>query len=452
MAHTRDHMTVLAPEGMLGYGIPVRSMEEGLARNPDVLAVDAGSTDPGPYYLGAGVPYTSRRAVKRDLAMMLDAAHARRIPVLIGSAGGGGGRPHLEWLVNVYGEICRERGYRFRTATIHAEIDKGWLKAKVARGQVTPLDLLDPLTGETIDAATRIVAQMGDEPFQKALDLGAEVVIAGRACDASVIAALPIRAGFDRALAIHMGKILECGGAAAYPRHGSDSLLGVIDRDSFTVEPPNPDKICSVASVAAHSLYERSDPYRLALPGGAIDLTATTFEQITPRAVRVRGTRFVPAPYTVKLEGVRRVGYRTIAVAGTRDPILISQLDAYLENVRNRVKEVYGTEGYRLLFHVYGRDGVMGGLETAKEIRSHELGFVIEVVADDPEASSAILALSRSAALHSTYPGRKAIAGNLAFPFSPSDLGAGEAFEFSVHHLVEVDDPLDLFPVEMIAI
>lgn len=452
MAPTRDHMTVLAPEGMLGYGIPVRSMEEGLARNPDVLAVDAGSTDPGPYYLGAGVPYTSRRAVKRDLAMMLDAAHARHIPVLIGSAGGGGGRPHLEWLVNVYGEICRERGYRFRTATIHAEIDKGWLKAKVARGQVTPLDLLDPLTGETIDAATRIVAQMGDEPFQKALDLGAEVVIAGRACDASVIAALPIRAGFDRALAIHMGKILECGGAAAYPRHGSDSLLGVIDRDSFTVEPPNPDKICSVASVAAHSLYERSDPYRLALPGGAIDLTATTFEQITPRAVRVRGTRFVAAPYTFKLEGVRRVGYRTIAVAGTRDPILISQLDAYLENVRNRVKEVYGTEGYRLLFHVYGRDGVMGGLETTKEIRSHELGFVIEVVADDPEASSAILALSRSAALHSTYPGRKAIAGNLAFPFSPSDLGAGEAFEFSVHHLVEVDDPLDLFPVEMIAI
>ncbi len=452
MAPTRDHMTVLAPEGMLGYGIPVRSMEEGLARNPDVLAVDAGSTDPGPYYLGAGVPYTSRRAVKRDLAMMLDAAHARRIPVLIGSAGGGGGRPHLEWLVNVYGEICRERDYRFRTATIHAEIDKGWLKAKVARGQVTPLDLLDPLTEETIDAATRIVAQMGDEPFQKALDLGAEVVIAGRACDASVIAALPIRAGFDRALAIHMGKILECGGAAAYPRHGSDSLLGVIDRDSFTVEPPNPDKICSVASVAAHSLYERSDPYRLALPGGAIDLTATTFEQITPRAVRVRGTRFAPAPYTFKLEGVRRVGYRTIAVAGTRDPILISQLDAYLENVRNRVKEVYGTEGYRLLFHVYGRDGVMGGLETAKEIRSHELGFVIEVVADDPEASSAILALSRSAALHSTYPGRKAIAGNLAFPFSPSDLGAGEAFEFSVHHLVEVDDPLELFPVEMIAI
>ena len=455
MAHdtaTRDRMTVLAPEGMLGYGIPERSMREGLARDPDVLAVDAGSTDPGPYYLGAGVPYTSRRAVKRDLAMMLEAAAERHIPVLIGSAGGGGGRPHIEWLVDVYREICRERGYRFRTATIQAEIDRAWLKDKVAGGRVRPLDVPEALTAATVDAATRIVGQMGDEPFQKALDLGAEVVIAGRACDASVIAALPIRAGFDRALAVHMGKILECGGAAAYPRHGSDSLLGVIDRDSFTVEPPNPDKICSVASVAAHSLYERADPFRLALPGGAIDLHATTFEQATPRAVRVRGTRFVPAPYTVKLEGVRRAGYRTITVAGTRDPILISQLDAYLDNVRGRVAEVYGADGYRLLFHVYGRDGVMGALETEKEIRSHELGFVIEVVADDPETSAAILALSRSVALHSTYPGRKAIAGNLAFPFSPSDLRVGEAFEFSVHHLVEVDDPLELFPVELIEI
>src|SRR5260370_22344341 len=149
--------------------------------------------------------------------MMLDAAHARRIPVLIGSAGGGGGRPQVEWLVNVYREICRERGYGFPPATIQAEIDKGWLKAKVAGGQVTPLALLDPLTSEPIDAATRIVARMGDEPFQKALDLGAEVVIAGRACDASVIASLPIRAGFDHALAIHMGKILEGGAGPPDP-------------------------------------------------------------------------------------------------------------------------------------------------------------------------------------------------------------------------------------------
>src|SRR6185312_14180337 len=97
-------------------GIPARSMERGLARDPAVLALDAGSTDPGPYYLGAGVPFVNRRAAKRDLTMILDAARERRIPVLIGSAGGGGGRPHLEWTIELYRELCRERGYRFRTA------------------------------------------------------------------------------------------------------------------------------------------------------------------------------------------------------------------------------------------------------------------------------------------------------------------------------------------------
>ena len=81
---------------------------------------------------------------------------------------------------------------------------------------------------------------------------------------------------------------------------------------------------------------------------------------------------------------------------------------------------------------------------------AHELGLVIEVVADDAETSAAILALARSVSLHATYPGRKAIAGNLAFPFSPSDLRAGEVFEFSVHHLVEVDDFHELFPIELV--
>src|SRR5512144_123540 len=126
-------MTVLAPLGMLGYGIPARSMERGLARDPAVLALDAGSTDPGPYYLGAGVPFVNRRAAKKDLVMILDAARARGIPVLIGSAGGGGGRPHVEWTLDLYRELCRERGYRFRTAVIDAEVDRAWLRAQVAR-------------------------------------------------------------------------------------------------------------------------------------------------------------------------------------------------------------------------------------------------------------------------------------------------------------------------------
>jgi hypothetical protein len=51
--------------------------------------------------------------------------------------------------------------------------------------------------------------------------------------------------------------------------------------------------------------------------------------------------------------------------------------------------------------------------------------------------------------LHYGYPGRVATAGNLAFPYSPSDFKAGEVFEFSLHHVIEVDDPCGYFPIRI---
>ncbi len=445
-----SRMTILAPCGMLGYGIPQRSLAEGMKRQPDVLGVDAGSTDPGPYYLGAGKPFTNPRAYKRDLTMVLGAAKAHHIPVLLGSAGGAGGTPHLEYTVEMFRDICREQGYHFRVATISAEIAPDTLKTKLYNGKLLAFETGTPLTAADIDTSVRIVGQMGYEPFMRALDMGAEVILAGRAYDPAPLGAMAMLRGYDPALVIHLGKILECGGAAAYPRHGSDALLGFLDEDCFLVEPPNPEKVCTVASVAAHTLYEKADPYNLHLPGGTLDLHNAVFEQHDERTVKVSGSRFIRAPqYTVKLEGVRRAGFRTITIAGSRDARLIAHVDDYIANIRERVAEVYPPDdlGYQLLFHIYGKNGVMGRLEPQRQITSHELCFVIEVIADSADLSASVLALARSVALHATYPGRRAIAGNLAFPFSPSDIAVGEVFEFNVYHLCVVEDPCELFPI-----
>ena len=128
---------------------------------------------------------------------------------------------------------------------------------------------------------------MGVEPFLRALDEEVPVIVAGRAYDPAVFAAAAIQKGYDKGLALHLGKILECASIAAAPGSGSDSMIGYLGKDYFKVEPLNPIRKCTALSVAAHTLYEKTNPYILPGPGGMLDLTETEFIQETERMVRV---------------------------------------------------------------------------------------------------------------------------------------------------------------------
>ena len=450
----KDEFKILSTTAILGYGFPIASFEEGMKRNPDLIAVDAGSTDPGPYYLGAGVSFTDRGAVKRDLEIMIKAGIKHGIPISIGTAGGSGGEPHLEWNREIIEEIARENNLHFKLAIIHAELPKELIKKELATGKVTPLDPAPELTAEAIDATSRIVAQMGVQPFIEAHNNNADVILAGRAYDPAVFSALAVAKGYDMGLATHLGKILECAAICAIPGSGSDCMFGYIGKDYFRVEPLSPTRKCTTVSVAAHTLYEKTDPYILPGPGGYLDLTKTKFEQDTENTVRVSGSKFIPSDaYSVKLEGARKIGYRTVSIAGTRDPVMMQNIDDIFAGVKERVADNFSDEdiSYDLNFIVYGRDGVMGGLEPLRLCsKSHEYGIIIEAVASTQELANTICATARSTMLHYGYEGRRATAGNLAFPYSPSDFKAGEVYEFSVYHLLQVDDPAALFPIEYI--
>ncbi|GMQ61157.1 acyclic terpene utilization AtuA family protein [Vallitalea maricola] len=444
-------LRVLSPTAILGYGFPMESFEEGMKRKPHVIAVDAGSTDPGPYYLGAGISFTDESAVKRDLEIMIKAARESGIPVIVGTAGGSGGEPHLQEVVEIVKSIGEDNGLSFKMAVIHAEIEKEYVINKLLDGKVKPLHPVPELTLEELEKTERIVGQMGLEPIIKALEEGAEVIIAGRAYDPTVFAALAVKEGFDAGLALHMGKILECASIAATPGSGSDCMFGYLGEDNFRLEPLNPIRKCTTLSVAAHTLYEKTNPYILPGPGGILDLQDTKFHQETDNIVKVTGSKFVPSNvYTVKLEGTKKVGYRTVSIAGTRDSIMISQIESIIQEVRDRVKDNFKDADYKyhLDFKVYGRDAVMGSLEPKKEITSHEIGIVIEAVADTQKIANTICSFARSTMLHYGYDGRISTAGNLAFPYSPSDFKAGEVYEFSIYHIVEVDDPYELFKID----
>ena len=445
--------TILSPTAILGYGFPGASFRRGLACNPDLIAVDAGSVDPGPYYLGAGKSFTDRAAVKRDLELMLVAGIERGIPLVVGSAGGAGARPHLQWTVDIVTEIATEKDLRFRLGTIAADIAPQQLQQALAEGRVQALTGAPPLTAESIDQSSGLVGQMGTEPIEAALEAGCDVIIAGRAYDPAVFAALPILRGYDRALALHMGKILECATIAALPGSGADCALGILERDHFVLQALSETRHFTPTSVAAHSLYEKSDPYLLPGPGGALDLSGVRFEDIGEGRVAVSGSRFQPTDQSwIKVEGACPVGHRSVSIAGARDPAMIADIDAILEQVQQRVRDQLPAsvdpEAGQLYFHVYGKHGVMGDAEPARHSPAHELGIVIEAVAPDPGQADTLCSLARSTLLHYGYPGRLCTGGNLAFPFSPSDIRAGQVYTFSVYHLLQAE-PEELFPLQV---
>jgi len=434
---------------MLGYGFPEESLQAALAQDVAVFAMDAGSTDPGPYYLGSGLSYTSRTMVERDLDLLLPAARARNLPLIIGSAGGAGAAAHVRWAAEILRDVARRHDLHFRLAIIFADQDRETIKSKILTGEIDNFEAGYLIDSSDVDSCTNIVAQMGVEPLIAALSAGADVVLAGRAFDAALMAAIPIMQGYDPGLALHMGKILECGSFVAIPRT-SDGAIGHLAADHFLVEPADPAKRCTVDLVAAHTLYEKSDPYHLQMPGGVIDLTDTRFERHDDRTVRVSGSRFVRGTdYWLKLEGAAHTGFRSICIAGARDPILIAQFDEVIERVKAKVRRdlerSIPADSYTISFRLYGRDGVMGDLEPHPVADPQELGIIIEVVATTQDRADTVCALVRSATLHMGYEGRIATGGNLAFPYSPAEFAGPEAYEFRIYHLMRVDDPCEMF-------
>ena len=444
---------ILAPCAMLGYGFPKGSFLKGMELKPDAIVVDAGSTDAGPHKLGAGVGIVSEMAYKLDLASLIEGSVKADIPLIIGSAGGSGAIPHVQWTKRIIDEILAENNIKEkRVAIIWADIPKKIIKERMNENKVETLGLtVKELTPERLKKTNSVVAQMGHEPIVKALEEGADIIICGRAYDPAPFAAVAIHKGADAAFAYHAGKILECGAICAEPGTGKDCVLGIIDENGFTIRPINPKLKCTKESVAAHTFYEKDHPYILHGPGVVLNLKKCEFKETGDGSVRVTGSKIdFPSIYKIKLEGAMLVGFRTFVIAGIRDEYTIANIDHIEKGVVEQVKDYYSgidKESYEINFINYGINGVMGDLEYVTEL-PHEIGVIIEAIANTQQLADAICATARSTFLHYGYKGRKSTAGNLAFPFAPSDVSFGAVYEFSVYHLMEVSDGMEMFDIE----
>src|SRR6516162_486850 len=256
-ANGSEPIRILGASGQLGYGVPTPAFSAGLERKPHLIGCDMGSIDIGPYYLGSGELATALAATRRDLRKVMLGALKLKIPLIIGSAGSAGAKPHLEQTLAIIREIARDEGLSFRMGVLRADIERTVLKAALRSNGVVPIDGMAMLDATEVDAAANIVGQMGMSAFQRALAAGVDVVVAGRACDTAIFAALPAVAGFPIGPAQHMAKIIECASLCCVPG-GRDSILATLDQEGFELESMAPRRRCRWRRTASTSRAIRS--------------------------------------------------------------------------------------------------------------------------------------------------------------------------------------------------
>ena len=392
---------VISACGALGYGYPKESLEAALRGRVDAIISDGGSMDAGPYYLGTGTEYFEREAVKADFRHMVEAGQKIGCPVILGSSGMAGGNRNLDWMVDVAKEVFAELNVQnAKVAVIGAELDPAIAIVEFRKGALRATGEGPELTEEGL-RESMIVGQMGIHPLMTALENGAQYILAGRSCDVALFASDMIRRGIDVGLAYHVGHVLECGALACDPGSPSDCLVAEIyDDNSAIFIAPNPSRRCTAYSIAAHSLYEESHPQLQFYPEGVLAMEKTQFFSKDARTAGIRGSRFVragkPWPWSIKLEGSRRLGARKVSL------IYIDPAD--LPKIPVDVL-------------VYGRNGVQ---KTPVEASQRELGIIIETASKTQEGAVLLASLLTHYLIHYGYAGRKATAGNIAYPLSPN--------------------------------
>src|SRR5262252_4110939 len=194
-----------------------------------------------------------------------------------------------------------------------------------------------------LDATDRIVAMAGVHPYIELLRQNADVIIGGRSSDSAVFAAPAIHHGFPEAQAYYLGKVLECASFCAEPYGGKETVLGEVTADAVEVTAMHPAQRCTIASVAGHAMYERSNPYFERVAGGTLDMSECRYEQVSEKTTRITGARFQRGEeFRVKLEGAAKVGERYVGMVGIRDPYTITHVDEVIGWARDKVRERFG--------------------------------------------------------------------------------------------------------------
>lgn len=441
---------VLVPSGVLGLGFDRGALARGVAMRPDIIAIDGGSTDSGPFSLGAGLSKYSRAATREEWRALMLARAQAGVPLVIGTAGTCGTDSTVDWMYDITCELAAELGQTVRVTRLYSAQPAERVVDALAAGRVHPLTPAPEISPDGLRGLSNIVALAGAEQMQAALATGADIIIAGRTTDTATIAALPLARGDHPGGAWHGAKIAECG-ALCSTNPTSGVIVVDFDETGFTVEAMAETALCTPHSVSAHMLYENSDPFQLYEPGGYLDVRGARYTALDARRVRVEGSAWVPGRYTVKLEGAAVTGYQTTILAVLRNAHYVANARAWVEKLTGFLKsEIARRMGladgaYTLEFRLIGVDSALGGLET-RVGAPVEVGVLGIVTAADQATAAEIGKLINPFVLHYPLTEDEELP-TFAFPYSPATTDRGALYEFALNHVMELEDPMSAFRI-----
>ncbi|WP_334191508.1 acyclic terpene utilization AtuA family protein [Pararhodobacter sp.] len=439
---------VLVPSGVLGLGFDRAALSRGVAMKPDIIAIDGGSTDSGPWSLGAGQSKYSRAATKAEWRHLMQARAEAGVPLVIGTSGTCGADATVDWMYAITAELAAELGQKLTVARLYSQQPARRVVQALEEGRVTPLTPAPGIDADGLRAMANIVALGGVEQVQAAIATGADIILCGRVTDTATIAALPIARGEAVGGAWHGAKIAECG-ALCSTNPTSGVILVEFDETGFTVEAMAETALCTPHSVSAHMLYENSDPFQLYEPGGYLDVRGATYTALDARRVRVEGSKWVPGPYTVKLEGARAAGYQTTILAVLRQQHYVTHAQEWADKLHAfltaQITERMGLTppDYTLEFRMIGVNGALGALEN-RQGQPAEVGVLGIVTAATQEIAAEIGKLINPWVLHYPLTEDEELP-TFAFPYSPATTDRGPLYEFALNHVMALEDPMSAF-------
>ena len=443
---------VLVPSGVLGLGFDLEALYKGVKNNPDIISIDGGSTDSGPYSLGSGTSKYSRAAIKAEWKSLMIAREKANVPLVIGSCGTCGTNGMVDWMENITIELAEELNQNIKIAKLYCQQEKNFIKKKFQLSKIFPLNPAPMLNDQLIEEMTNIVALAGVEQIQECINTGAEIILAGRTTDTAIISALPLMKGANPGSSWHGAKVAECG-ALCTTNPTSGVIMVEFDKTGFTVEPMSKNASCTSETVAAHMLYENADPYILHEPGGYMDVTYSNYYNIDNKKVRVEGAKWHSSKkYSVKLEGAKIAGYQASLLVLLRDKHYVVNVKKWTDKLSKFLKkEIYermdiDTSEYSLEFRHIGLNSILGELE--KNIRSPVEVGVLCLITSKNQISTEIAKLINPFLLHFPLSSNEELP-TFAFPFSPVHSDRGCVYEFALNHILELDNPMDAFQIEI---